>query len=76
MRKEELCGLSWPDIHWDQKQICIERASEYVQTKGSCRDIYLPTCVFEILKDYKAWWDGQHEKYGTDWQGQKERLVV
>ena len=86
MRKEELCGLSWPDIDWDQKQIHIRRASEYIRKKGveelptktedSYRDIYLPAFVFEILEDYKVWWDGQRKKYGADWQGQKQRLFI
>ena len=86
VRLGELCGLSWPDIDWDNNIIHILRASQYLKGLGifetttknesSKRPIKMPQFIFEILKQYKAWWLEQKIKNGDRWKGESERLFI
>jgi site-specific recombinase XerD len=32
--------------------------------------------VFELLAQYRVWWNEHRLQYGTDWHGEKERLFI
>lgn len=82
----ELCGLSWPDIDFEKQLINIVRASQYQSKKGivevptknisSIRAVKAPAFIFELLGQYKTWWNKQRLLFGTDWQGSDQRLFI
>ncbi len=86
LRRGELCGLSWPDIDYENKVIRIRRASQYVSGMGiievptkndfSERDITVSLFVTSALKQYQAWWREYRLLHGDIWKGQKERLFI
>ena len=85
-RRGELCGLSWPDIDFEKKLINIVRASQYQSKKGivevptknisSIRAVKAPSFIFELLGQYKTWWNKQRLLFGSDWQGSDQRLFI
>ena len=85
-RLGELCGLSWPDIDYDNEIIHVLRASQYqrrvgvveVPTKNesSMRPIKMPPIIFSLLKEYRTWWLEQKINNGDRWQGVEERLFI
>ena len=85
-RRGELCGLSWGDVDIQKEIINIKRAAQYqnrvgvveipTKNKFSVRAIKMPTFVFDILTEYRLWWNKQKLMYGKDWQGEKERLFI
>lgn len=64
LRREEIFGLQWRDIDFDEKKITIERVAVYVAKKGifvkdaktenSDRTIPLPETVIKLLKTWRA----------------------
>jgi len=86
MRCGELLGLSWPDIDFEKKMIHIRRSSQVQKGKGvteaptknkfSVRDVRLSSFVFELLAQYRVWWNEHRLQYGADWKGEKERLFI
>ena len=86
VRKGELCGLSWSDIDEKSGKIHIGKASQYLvkqgiqetstKTSSSIRTIKMPDIVFDVLKEYRVWWNKQRLMYGKGWQGQKDRLFI
>lgn len=85
-RRGEICGLSWPDVDFEEKVIKIRRASQYqrgvgvvevpTKTTSSVRDIDVPQYVIDQLQQYRAWWTQQRLMWGRDWKGKLERLFV
>lgn len=86
MRRGELLGLSWPDIDMGKQIIHIRRSSQVQKGKGvteaptknkfSVRDVRVSGFVFELLAQYRVWWNEHRLQYGTDWHGEKERLFI
>ena len=86
VRRGELCGLSWSDIDEKNRLIHIRRGSQYQKGKGtvevgtkntsSIRPIQLPQESFELLREYRNWWDEQKAINGDHWQGKNERLFI
>jgi len=78
MRRGELLGLEWKDIDLDTGVLSICRTSQYtnergiftddVKTSSSHRSMKLPENLVELLKQYKAWQDGEREKIGDRWE--------
>ena len=77
MRRGELLGLEWKDIHWENCTITIRRNSVYIPEKGtytdtpkmrkSVRTIKLPKESFDMLQLYRAWQSRQRLKLGDKW---------
>lgn len=75
-RRGELCGLSWPDIDFEKQIVNIMRASQYQSHKGivevptknvsSIRAIKASAFVFELLGQYRTWWNEQRLLFGKD----------
>ncbi len=86
IRRGELCGLSFSDIDYENKEIRIRKASQYVSGQGiievptknpsSDRDIAVTPFVLDALKEYHAWWIEYRSMYGDAWKGDKERLFI
>jgi len=67
MRRGELLGLEWKDIDFENRVIHIKRTSQYVQNMGiitkspknetSYRTIKLSEMVFDLLREYQAYWN-------------------
>ncbi len=78
MRRGELLGLEWKDIHWDSCTVTIRRNSVYLSERGtytetpktrkSVRTIKLPQETFDMLQQYRAWQSRQRLKLGDKWQ--------
>lgn len=85
VRRGELCGLEWKDINREKGIINIVRASQYQRGKGivtvptknasSERAIKVPYIVFEILDEYKEYYNSLREQIGTAWT-ETDRLFV
>lgn len=85
-RRGELCGLSWPDIDVEKKIINIVRASQYQSKQGivevptkntsSIRAVKVSPFVFELLGQYRTWWNERKLLFGKDWQGKEQRLFI
>ena len=85
VRRGELCGLSWPDIDFDDNVIHVRRASQWQKGKGvvevptknagSVRAIKMPAWIFDIIKSYRTWWLMQRAANGNKWQN-SERLFI
>ncbi|MEN8904578.1 MAG: site-specific integrase [Clostridiales bacterium] len=66
-RREEILGLEWCDIFYNDNKINILRSSQYtpfdgiyedeLKNKKSQRNCYLPDDIMDILKEYKNWWN-------------------
>ena len=77
MRRGELCGLEWHDIDFEQHTIHICRNAQYIPSMGiitkepksktSQRTMKLPSEIFSMLKDYKAWQSTKRLKLGDVW---------
>lgn len=67
MRRGELMGLEWSDIDFENRVIHIRRTSQYVQHMGiitkspknetSIRTIKLSEMMFDLLREYKLYWE-------------------
>ena len=86
VRRGELCGLSWQDIDERRGVIHVLRASQYQSGNGivetttknesSLRPIKLPAIMFQILAEYRKWWNEQKLINGDRWQGHENRLFI
>lgn len=85
VRRGELCGLEWKDIDSERGIINVVRASQYQRGKGvvtvptknasSERAIKVPKIVFDILAEYKEYYNSHREQFGTAWT-ETDRLFV
>jgi integrase len=85
MRKGELLGLEWPDIDFENNIIQIQRASQYLPSKGiftkdtknsfSVRTLKLPPDIFKLLQQYKIWQNKERLMQGDRWE-ESNRLFV
>lgn len=80
MRKEEIMGLEWEDVNFEDFSITINRTCQFIdkeivigdtKTDESQRTITLPESVIELLKKYKAQQSADKLLLGTKWQGSK-----
>lgn len=77
LRREELCGLEWSDINFENSVITVARASIYIPKEGvisdttkndtSQRCIKAPAAAMQMLKDFRAWQSEQRLKAGDRW---------
>lgn len=77
MRRGELMGLEWKDIDFKNKIIHIRRTSQYTKDLGvitkdtktlsSVRAIKLPDEAFQLLEEYKSWWEETQKNMGNLW---------
>lgn len=84
-RLGELMGLEWNDIDFKNKEIAINKASQYLPEKGiytkepktssSYRNVSIPDSVVEMLEEYKLWYDNQKGLCGEFWHN-SDRLFV
>ena len=78
MRRGEILGLEWKDIHWNSCTITVRRNSVYLPKRGtytetpktpkSVRTIKLPQATFDMLQEYRRWQSRQRLKLGDKWQ--------
>lgn len=78
MRRGELMGLEWKDIDFDNRVIHIRRTSQYVQHMGiitkspknetSYRTIKLSEIVFDLLREYQAYWNKLRKEMLDRWE--------
>lgn len=78
MRRGELLGLEWKDIHFETSTIHICRNSIYLPGKGiftetpktqkSIRTIKLPVESMEMLRQYHTWQLKERLRLGDQWQ--------
>lgn len=76
-RLGELAGLEWSDIDFKNKEIAINKASQYLpemgvytkepKTSSSYRNVSIPDSVIEMLEEYKIWYNKQKELCGEFW---------
>lgn len=86
VRLGELCGLTWDDIEDKSYTVHVRRARQYIagqgniavptKNKSSVRSIKVSEFVFDILREYRIWWNEQKLIYGKDWQGEEGYLFV
>lgn len=85
VRLGELMGLDWENIDFKNKEISVNKSSQYLASTGvytktpktpsSYRHISIPDSVIEILEEYKLWYDGQKDLCGEFWE-ESNRLFV
>ena len=85
LRREELCGLEWKDINFENNVIEIERASVYIPKEGvltdttkntsSQRFIKAPTAAMQMLRDYRLWQNERKQRIGDRWE-EHDRLFT
>ncbi len=78
VREEELMGLEWSDIDFENYIVTLRRASQYIPGEGtftkdelktdeSKREFYLPKYVMTLLKSYKNWQNTYKMQYKNKW---------
>lgn len=77
LRRAELLGLEWRDIDMEHEVINVRRTSNHTVGDGnytdttkserSVRSLKLPSYVFEVLRELKAFNDDQRDKIGSKW---------
>ncbi len=76
-RRGEILGLHWDAIDWEARQLRIDRALLYTSKSGiyesstktgEIRYIKLPNESIQLLKRYRAYYDGLRLKNGDRWQ--------
>ena len=85
VRLGELMGLDWENVDFKNKEIAVNKSSQYLASTGvytkppktpsSFRHISIPDSVIEILEEYKIWYDGQKELCGEFWE-ESNRLFI
>ncbi len=78
LRRAELCGLSWEDIDFINKQIYVHKNSLYLPKKGifesktktrkSTRVIKISEDVLDIINEYRKWQNDLKAERGSYWQ--------
>jgi integrase len=86
-RREEILGLEWGDIFFEENKINILRSSQYtpfdgiyedkLKNKKSERDCYLPDDIMDMIKEYKIWWNNvkKSAKRKGIWQGTDKLFI-
>ena len=84
-RRDELLGLEWKDIDFDNNIISVWRTSNYTASKGtytdttktkkSQRSLKFPDHVMDLLKSYKSEQDAFRALIGSKWTD-TDRLFV
>ncbi len=79
LRLGEIMGLEWSDIDWHNKELHIERASQYNSTTGmitkdpktedSKRIISISDSLIDMLRDYKKYMETFILEHSEKWQG-------
>jgi len=76
-RRGEILGLRWEAIDWEARQLRIDRALLYTAASGiyesstktgEIRYIKLPEESMQLLRRYRAYYDGLRLKNGDRWQ--------
>lgn len=85
VRLGKLMGLDWENIDFKNKEISVNKSSQYLARTGvytktpkapsSYRHISIPDSVIEILEKYKLWFDDQKELCGKSLE-ESNRLFV
>lgn len=85
VRLGELMGLDLENIDFKNKEISVNKSSQYLASTGvytktpktpsSYRHISIPDSVIEILEEYKLWYNDQKLFYGELWTN-SNRLFV
>lgn len=85
VRLGELMGLDWENVDFKNKEIVVNKSSQYLASTGvytktpktpsSYRHISIPDSVIEMLEEYKLWYDNQKELCGEFWHD-SNRLFV
>jgi integrase len=78
MRLGELAGLTWSDIGYEDKQLTIKQAGQYLpgigvytknpKNESSVREISIPEMLTDLLSKYKAWQNEERLKCGDLWE--------
>lgn len=86
VRRGELLGLEWSDIDFENKVIHIRRTSQYVQHMGiitkspkndtSIRTIKLSDMMFDLLREYRQYWEKLRKDLSDLWQSMIEIKLV
>lgn len=88
LRKGELLGLTWDDLNDKENTVRINKANQYLTGTGiftkkpkntnSIRTISLPSSVFNLMKLYKLWQNGQIKTAGDMWNKdwEKNKLIL
>ncbi len=77
-RRSEVCGLDWTDINIATTYMIMEKTLQYTKSAGkfsrpylkngdTCKSMFLPETVIEILKEYKAEQKRYKEILGNKW---------
>lgn len=77
-RREEIFGLEWKDIDFEQKLVSIRRASVYLRNKGvitgppknssSLRTVSAPDNVIMLLQQHKSEQDASRQELGSKYE--------
>ncbi|MFZ3130934.1 MAG: site-specific integrase [Desulfosporosinus sp.] len=86
LRRGELAGLRWQDVHFGNQSIVIRQTSNYLPGKGvyvdtpktttSSRPLKLSRSAFLLLTEYKRWQDNQREAFGDAWRDEDGRVFT
>lgn len=78
IRMEELCGLEWKDIDFENRQIAVRRASVYIAGKGvitkdpktysGTRILCADASVFDALRAHQMHQEAYKTRAGSRWQ--------
>lgn len=85
LRREECCGLSWNNINWQRKTICINQTASRVdgkykivkimKTDTSFRELPLPENVITFLKEQKKRQEENKKIYGNTYNRDFEGCI-
>lgn len=77
MRKGEILGLRWSDIHFEQQYVRVQRTVSYIEGRGYVetepktakgrRQISLPPFALDKLRQYRLQQIEQHLKVANNW---------
>lgn len=82
VRREELLGLQWKDVDFDNHKIDINKAVQYTKEDGifikapkssaGYREIYLPDTCMSLLRQLKRYQNRELFKQGSNWKGSRK----
>lgn len=77
-RREDICGLKWDKIDFENGIVCIDTALLYLPKFGIYESttktenttfLPLPKETMQLLREYRAWYNELRLKNGDRWQG-------
>lgn len=84
LRIGELSGLEWQDIDFVNRTMHIRRSTSFLpkigeitktpKTKSSIRVLDMPTLVYDMLCEYKLFYDKERDKLGNLWND-RNRII-